>query len=64
MKFNEFCNPRFSLFSILLIDTFLKAGEFALAIRKEGLKTEIKSDNTPVTNGDIGVNKLLTNNYY
>jgi len=46
--------------TLSLIDTFNKAGEFALSIRKEGLKTEIKSDNTPVTNGDIEVNKLLT----
>jgi 3'(2'), 5'-bisphosphate nucleotidase len=46
--------------TLSLIDTFNEAGEFALSIRKEGLKTEIKSDNTPVTNGDIEVNKLLT----
>ena len=43
-----------------LIDTFLSAGDLALSIRKEGLKKEIKSDNTPVTNGDIEVNKVLT----
>ena len=43
-----------------LIDTFLSASDLALSIRKKGLKKEIKSDNTPVTNGDIEVNKVLT----
>ena len=45
--------------TLLLIDTFKKAGEVSLTLRKKGLKTEVKSDNTPVTNGDIEVNKLL-----
>ena len=43
-----------------LIDTFLKAGELSLSLREEGLTNEIKSDNTPVSNGDIEVNKLIT----
>ena len=43
-----------------LIDTFLIAGERSIELRKIGLKKEIKSDNTPVTNGDIEVNKILT----
>ena len=43
-----------------LIDTFLKAGELSLSLRSEGLKKEIKSDNTPVSNGDIEVNKYIT----
>ena len=43
-----------------LIDTFLKAGQRCLEIRNAGLKKQIKSDNTPVTNGDIEVNDLLT----
>ena len=43
-----------------LIDTFHSAGDLALSIREKGLKKEIKSDNTPVTNGDIEVNKVLT----
>jgi len=43
-----------------LIDTFLKAGELSLSIRKAGLKKEIKSDNTPVSNGDLEVNKFIT----
>ena len=37
-----------------LIDTFLEAGwVFHFDLRKKGLKKEIKSDNTPVSNGDI-----------
>ncbi len=44
-----------------LIDTFLFAGKKCLDIRDEGLKTEYKEDNTPVTNGDIEVNRILIN---
>ena len=44
-----------------LIDTFNKASQVALDLRVAGLKKEIKSDNTPVSNGDIEVNKILTN---
>jgi len=46
--------------TLSLIDTFNKASQVALDLRKVGLKKEIKSDNTPVTNGDIEVNKMLT----
>jgi len=42
-----------------LIDTFNEAGNVALNLREKGLKKEIKSDNTPVSNGDIEVNKIL-----
>ena len=44
-----------------LIDTFLTAGERSIKLRDAGLKKEIKHDNTPVTNGDIEVNNILTN---
>ena len=43
-----------------LIDTFLSAGELSLNLRKKGLKKEIKPDNTPVSNGDIEVDKFIT----
>ena len=46
--------------TLSLIDTFSKASQVALDLRKVGLKKEIKSDNTPVTNGDIEVNNILT----
>ena len=46
--------------TLSLIDTFSRASQVALDLRKVGLKKEIKSDNTPVTNGDIEVNKILT----
>ena len=46
--------------TLTLIDTFNKASQVALDLRKAGLKNEIKSDNTPVSNGDIEVNKILT----
>ena len=46
--------------TLSLVDTFISAGNLALTIREKGLKKEIKSDNTPVTNGDLEVNKVLT----
>ena len=47
-----------------LVDTFLTAGELSLSIRKKGLKKEIKIDNTPVSNGDLEVNKFITKKIY
>ena len=43
-----------------LVQTFLDAGKISLSLRKKGLTKEIKSDNTPVSNGDLEVNKILT----
>jgi len=43
-----------------LIDTFVNAGEISINLRKDGLTKEIKSDNTPVSNGDLEVNKIVT----
>jgi len=43
-----------------LIDTFLYAGQISLDLRKKGLTKEIKLDNTPVSNGDIEVNKIVS----
>ena len=43
-----------------LVDTFLHAGKVSLELRNRGLTKEIKSDNTPVSNGDIEVNKIIT----
>ena len=43
-----------------LIKTFLNAGEISLDLRKKGLTKSIKSDNTPVSNGDLEVNKIIT----
>ena len=46
--------------TLSLIDTFKNANQVALDLRKVGLTKKIKSDNTPVSNGDIEVNKILT----
>tara|TARA_X000001036_G_scaffold361933_1_gene345354 strand:- start:584 stop:1363 length:780 start_codon:yes stop_codon:yes gene_type:complete len=43
-----------------LIETTLSAGRKSIEIREKGLKTIIKPDNSPVTNGDLEVNKILT----
>ena len=45
--------------TLSLIETFNRAGNLAISLREAGLKKEIKADNTPVTNGDIEVNKIL-----
>jgi 3'(2'), 5'-bisphosphate nucleotidase len=43
-----------------LIDTFLTAGEISINLRKDGLTKKIKPDNTPVSNGDLEVNKIIS----
>ena len=43
-----------------LISCFYEAGDISLKLRTNGLKKMIKEDNTPVTNGDIEVNNLIT----
>ena len=45
--------------TLSLLDTFKKAGEISLDLRKKGLIKETKQDNTPVTNADIEVNDIL-----
>ena len=42
-----------------LIDTFLYAGKLSLKLREQGLIKQIKDDNTPVSNGDLEVNRIL-----
>ena len=43
-----------------LIDTFINAGDVSIKLREDGLIKKLKSDNTPVTNGDLEVNKIIT----
>ena len=43
-----------------LIEVFKHAGKISLVLRSKGLKKEIKNDNTPVSNGDLEVNKILS----
>ena len=43
-----------------LIETFNIAGRESIEIYKKGLKIEIKEDNSPVSNGDLKVNEILT----
>ncbi len=42
-----------------LIDTFLEAGKIAKKISHKGVKITIKDDKTPVTDGDLEVDRLL-----
>ena len=43
-----------------LIDTFLEAGKIAKDISQQGVKITIKTDKSPVTDGDLAVDKILT----
>ena len=44
-----------------LIETFDVAGQESIDLYKKGLKIKIKEDNSPVSNGDLRVNELITN---
>jgi len=44
-----------------LIDTFNDAGKVAIDLYEKGLKIEIKEDKSPVSNGDLKINELITN---
>ena len=44
-----------------LIDTFNDAGKASIDLYAKGLKIETKEDNSPVSNGDLKVNELITN---
>ena len=44
-----------------LIDTFFEAGRIAKEISDQGVKITIKEDKSPVTNGDLAVDKILRN---
>ena len=43
-----------------LIDTFNEAGKISIDLYKKGLKIEIKDDKSPVSNGDLKVNELIS----
>ena len=44
-----------------LIETFNLAGRDSIDLYKKGLKIEIKEDKSPVSNGDLRVNDLISN---
>ena len=44
-----------------LIDTFNDAGKMSIDLYQKGLQIEIKEDKSPVSNGDLKVNELITN---
>ena len=56
MKINELKS-----ISESLIDTFYIAGKESVDLYAKGLKIEIKEDDSPVSNGDLRVNELITN---
>ena len=43
-----------------LLSTFFNAGYLSLKLREKGLTKKVKPDNTPVSNGDLEVNQLIT----
>ena len=44
-----------------LIEAFLEAGKEAKKISERGVKITIKSDKSPVTDGDLAVDEILRN---
>ena len=44
-----------------LINTFNEAGRISIDLYKKGLQIDIKEDKSPVSNGDLKVNELITN---
>jgi 3'(2'), 5'-bisphosphate nucleotidase len=46
--------------AINLIETFKIAGKDSIDLYNKGLKIEIKEDNSPVSNGDLIVNEIIT----
>ena len=42
-----------------LLDVFLEAGKIAKEFSRKGVKITFKSDNTPVTDGDLAVDQIL-----
>ena len=43
-----------------LIETFKEAGSESIKIEKQGVKINTKEDGSPVTNGDLKVNEIIT----
>ncbi len=43
-----------------LLDTFNKAGEESIKLYEDGLKIEIKEDRSPVSNGDLRINEIIS----
>ena len=43
-----------------LLDTFFEAGKIAKEISQRGVKITIKADKSPVTDGDMAVDSILT----
>ena len=43
-----------------LIDTFIEAGDETIKLYNEGLKIEIKEDGSPVSNGDLKADELIS----
>ena len=43
-----------------LIDVFNRAGKLSIDLYKEGLQIQIKEDKSPVSNGDLKVNELIS----
>ncbi len=54
-------NEELKIIAENLIQTFKIAGEESVNIEKKGLKIKTKSDGSPVTNGDLKVNEIITN---
>jgi len=53
-------NDKFKIIAENLIETFNEASHASIELFKKGLKVEIKEDGSPVSNGDISVNEIIS----
>ena len=53
-------NNKFKIIAENLIETFNEASHASIELFKKGLKVEIKEDGSPVSNGDISVNEIIS----
>ena len=53
-------NTKFKNIAENLIDTFDEASLASIELFKKGLKIQIKEDGSPVSNGDLLVNEIIT----
>ena len=54
-------NLDYKSIALKLIPFLQRASDVSIDIQNKGPEIKIKEDNSPVTNGDIAVNEILTN---
>ena len=53
-------NDKYKFIAESLLDTFREASHTSIELYSKGLKVEIKEDGSPVSNGDLTVNEIIS----